>query len=272
MIPVRPGFLPGHSRLWIDITNQALICSFLLSQGGCAHTWQILSVSCVHRENGSSRTAAHPRSPTLHLSTLGFQCFNKQLMDTSFPHGGGRFAMVEVSTMFWGEPQLPRQNQTLSCSRMHRTSAGEHIGMHCWCPVYRQQPRKLHSNALELEAIHRTMLHWLRKLMGLTVLVASDNSSVASYINNQDGTRLIHLCRRTEKLRLMCQANIPGRLNVLADILSRLSHMSGTIWSLHLRVFQPQNVESLFWICLQRGGIAYFHYLCPLFQIHQPRQ
>ena len=29
-------------QLWIDITNQALICSFLLSQEGGAHTWQIL--------------------------------------------------------------------------------------------------------------------------------------------------------------------------------------------------------------------------------------
>ena len=41
-IPVRPGFLPSHSNSGIDITNQALICSFLLSQGGGAHTWQIL--------------------------------------------------------------------------------------------------------------------------------------------------------------------------------------------------------------------------------------
>ncbi|KAK2162674.1 hypothetical protein NP493_1499g00012 [Ridgeia piscesae] len=37
----------------------------------------------------------------------------------------------------------------------------------------------------DLEAIHRAMLHWLRKLMGLTVLVASDNSIVVSYINKQ---------------------------------------------------------------------------------------
>ena len=28
----------------------ALICSFMLSQGGCAHTWQILLGLCVHRK------------------------------------------------------------------------------------------------------------------------------------------------------------------------------------------------------------------------------
>ena len=56
-----------------------------------------------------------------------------------------------------------------------------------------------------------------------------------SYINKQSGTRSIQLCKRTKKLLLMCQANqivlwarhIPGRLNVLADILSRPSQMLG---------------------------------------------
>ena len=63
---------------------------------------------CIHRNNGSSGTAAHPRSPTLHLSTLGFQCFNQHLEDTSFPHGGGRFPMVEVSTQCSeGSPSYP---------------------------------------------------------------------------------------------------------------------------------------------------------------------
>ena len=41
-IPVRPGFLPGHSNSGSISQNQGLICSFLLNQGGCAPTWQIL--------------------------------------------------------------------------------------------------------------------------------------------------------------------------------------------------------------------------------------
>ena len=41
-IPVRPSFLPGHSNSGSISQNQALIRSFLLSQGGCAHTWQIM--------------------------------------------------------------------------------------------------------------------------------------------------------------------------------------------------------------------------------------
>ena len=73
--------------------------------------------------------------------------------------------------------------------------------------------------------------------------------------NSQGGTRSIQMCRRTKKLLLMCQANqivlqarnIPGKLNVLADILSRPSHISGTEWSLH-----PSVVRTL----TRKWGIA----------------
>ena len=111
--------------------------------------------------------------------------------------------------------------------------------------VWTTTEKTLHINVLELEATHRAMLHWLRKLRGLTVLVVSDNSTVVSFINKQGRTRSIQLCRRTKKPLLMCQAHlivlrarhIPGRLNVLADILLHPSQMSGTEWSLHPSVF-----------------------------------
>ena len=51
--------------------------------------------------------------------------------------------------------------------------------------VWTTTEETLHINVLELEAIHRAMLHWLQTLMGLTVLVASDNSTAVSYINKQ---------------------------------------------------------------------------------------
>ena len=61
------------------------------------------------------------------------------------------------------------------------------------------------------------------------------NSTVIFYINKQGGTRSIQLCRQAMRLLLMCQDNqivlrsrhIPGRLNVLADILSRPTQISG---------------------------------------------
>ena len=75
-IPVRPGFLPGHSKSGSISQNQSTyllipakpmrVCTYVADP-----TWSL----CVHRQNGSSGTAAHPRSPTLHLSTLGFHFF-----------------------------------------------------------------------------------------------------------------------------------------------------------------------------------------------------
>ena len=117
--------------------------------------------------------------------------------------------------------------------------------------VWTTTEKTLHINILELEAIHRAMLHWLRKPMGLTVLVASGNSTVVAYINKQGRTRSIQLCRLTKMLLLMCQANqivlrarhILGKLNVLADIQSRPSQMSGTEWSLHPFVFRALTRE-----------------------------
>ena len=50
-IPVRPSFLPSHSNSGSISQNQALICSFLLSQGGCAHRWQILLGLFASTEN-----------------------------------------------------------------------------------------------------------------------------------------------------------------------------------------------------------------------------
>ena len=55
--------------------------------------------------------------------------------------------------------------------------------------------KTLHINVLELEAIHRAMLHWLRKLMGLTVLVAPDNSTV---IHQQAGWNTINTAVQTD--------------------------------------------------------------------------
>ena len=91
----------------------------------------------------------------------------------------------------------------------------------------------------------------LRQLSSLTVLVATDNSTVVSYINKQGGTRSMSLCRQTKQLLLMCQQegitlisrHIPGKLNVLADVLSRPTQMSGTEWSLHLSVLQAITQE-----------------------------
>ena len=103
-----------------------------------------------------------------------------------------------------------------------------------------------HINRLELEAVQLALFHWEAECTGQSVLVSTDNSTVVAYINKQGGTRSLTLCRHVAQLLLWCRArsislrarHIPGRLNVLADQLSRRGQIQPTEWSLSPRVFK----------------------------------
>ena len=72
--------LPGHSNSGSVSQNQSTDSPIPAQpRRMCSYVADPALSLCGHRETGSSRTAAHPRSPTLHLSTLGFQCFNQKL-------------------------------------------------------------------------------------------------------------------------------------------------------------------------------------------------
>ena len=80
-------------------------------------------------------------------------------------------------------------------------------------------------------------------------MIATDNSTVVSYINKQGGTRSPTLLRLTVDLFLWLEAqniivrarHIPGCLNVIADHLSRPNQPIPTEWSLH-----PEIVKRIF--------------------------
>ena len=109
--------------------------------------------------------------------------------------------------------------------------------------------RKLHINCLELKAVIRALQHWAPLLQGHQVMIATDNSTVVSYINKQGGTRSHSLLRLTVELLLWLEAqdivvrarHIPGCLNVIADHLSRPNQPIPTEWSLH-----PEIVKRIF--------------------------
>ena len=80
---------------------------------------------------------------------------------------------------------------------------------------------------------------------GQIVLVATDNTTVVSYINKQGGMRSGSLCALLWRLLSWCHhrgitlraRHIPGRLNVIADKLSRHNQVIQTEWSLSPQVF-----------------------------------
>jgi len=111
-----------------------------------------------------------------------------------------------------------------------------------WSP----QELLLHINNLELLAVYRALLHWQTLVLDKVVLVVTDNTTVVSYINKQGGTRSRSLARTaTEMLAYFFglgvtirAKHIAGKLNVLADSLSRKGQILPTEWSLSPQIFR----------------------------------
>ena len=89
------------------------------------------------------------------------------------------------------------------------------------------------------------------------VLVATDNTTVFTYINKEGGMKSGSLCALLWRILSWCTRkqvtlkarHIPGRLNVIADKLSRLGQTIQTEWSLHPEVFQAICSYMLYLIC-----------------------
>ena len=99
---------------------------------------------------------------------------------------------------------------------------------------------RLHINSLELRAVFLARQHFQNHIYNSCVMVASDNSSVVAYLKKQGGTYSSYLCRLVWELLYRCHhrnihiqvRHIPGKLNVLADSLSRPDRIHPTKWSL----------------------------------------
>uniref|UniRef100_A0AAV2KY84 Reverse transcriptase RNase H-like domain-containing protein n=1 Tax=Knipowitschia caucasica TaxID=637954 RepID=A0AAV2KY84_KNICA len=152
---------------------------------------------------------------------------------------GGRLIWVPQEAAsdirFWLTPGLLRDGVTLACAMSHVevfTDAslegwGGVLGQSsiggCWSDSAR------HINLLEMEAVHRVLLHFAPQLQGRHVMVRSDNTTVVSYLNRQGGTRSPALHRMATVTLLWAALHllslrarhVPGVRNVGADRMSR---------------------------------------------------
>jgi len=100
--------------------------------------------------------------------------------------------------------------------------------------------QKLHINVLELLAVLLALQALEHLVTGRHVLAMTDNTTVVGQIRNQGGTHSRRLFRVTQELFswaddhqiILSAQHIPGRLNVLADLLSRRHQVIHTEWSL----------------------------------------
>ena len=147
---------------------------------------------------------------------------------------------------------------------------GAHVGFQTFQGTWSLEEQTLHINVLEMRAVRLALLS-LNPPPLTTILVATDNSTVKSYINKQGGTRSSQMMQETALLfNAVIQNNwvlrarhIAGKLNVLADQLSRSGQVIQTEWSLH------QSVADLIF---QRWGrplidlcATHLNSKCPLF-------
>ena len=120
---------------------------------------------------------------------------------------------------------------------------GTHMGDSQISGIWTRTDCRLHINCLELKAVISALQHWAPMLQGHQVMIATDNSTVVSYINKQGVTRSLTLLRLTVDLLLWLEAqniivrarHIPGCLNVIVDHLSRLNQPISTAWFLTQR-------------------------------------
>ena len=100
-------------------------------------------------------------------------------------------------------------------------------------------------NHRELLAVLYGVQGFLPVLLGRLVCLFADNTTALSYLRKQGGTHsatlnavaqtILRLCER-QRVHLVPQF-IPGTLNVLADSLSRRSHVLGSEWTLCHQAF-----------------------------------
>ena len=124
---------------------------------------------------------------------------------------------------------------------------GGHVGSLTANGSWNPTQSSWHINRLELEAVILSLEHFLPRLQNKSVLLNTDNTTVACYINRQGGARSPTLSLRTEALLLWCQKHqirlvaryVPGRLNILADALSRSHTVVSSEWTLDRNILSP---------------------------------
>lgn len=154
----------------------------------------------------------------------------------------------------WLEEGVPLQvpNPTTSlCTDASHAGWGAHLlpSFEEVSGTWPQSSSTWHINLLEMQAVWEALQFWEIKCAQQQILVLSDNTTVVAYIQKSGGTKSPQLCMLAYNLLMWCREkgirlrarHIPGRLNVLADALSRKGQMLHTEWSLHPEIFK--------WIC-----------------------
>ena len=149
---------------------------------------------------------------------------------------------LDEANVLRGQPLHPLQHAV----QLFTDASNEGWGTHFTARgVWSIRESLLHINFLELKAVLLAIRQFEHLCKHQIVLVATDNTTVVSYINKQGGMRSGSLCALLWRLLSWCHPrgiilrarHIPGHLNVIADKLSRHNQVIQTEWSLSQQVF-----------------------------------
>ena len=132
------------------------------------------------------------------------------------------------------------------CTDASLQGCGGHVNSLSVSGYWTCSEKVLHIKRLELEAAFHALQSIVHFLRGMAVLLCTDNTTVACYVNKEGGARSTPLCVWTEEMLLWCQRqrislsarHIPGKLNIVADALSRSQSILHTEWTLHEAILQ----------------------------------
>ena len=148
--------------------------------------------------------------------------------------------------MLPGPPLHPLKHALQIFTDASKEGWGAHLNEHTARGTWSLPESKLHINHLELKAVFLALKEFQNLCCNKTVLIATNNTTVVAYINKEGRMKLGLLCALLWRILSWCTRkqvtlrarHIPGRLNVIADKLSRLGQAIQTEWSLHPEVFQ----------------------------------
>ena len=153
---------------------------------------------------------------------------------------------LEESNVLPDQPLHPLKHALQIFTDTSKEGSGAHLNERTARGTWSLPESKLHINHLELKVVFLALKEFQDLCCNNIVLVATDNTTVVAYINKEGGMksgslyvllwRILSWCTRKRVTLGAC--HIPGRLNVIADKLSRLGQTIQTEWSLHPEVFQ----------------------------------
>ena len=198
-----------------------------------------------HRETGGFGSPSHETDSV---------ALEESLARARGPREGDSSSQISISSsaVVAGRKQCaqrPTSSSSTACSavvyRRLKRRLGAHLGDHTAKGVWSDSESQFHINFLELKAVLLALKKFEQQCWGQIILIATDNTTVVSYINKEGGMRSGSLCALLWRLLSWCHRrqivlrarHIPGRLNVIADKLSRSTQVIQTEWSLLQEVF-----------------------------------